>query len=786
MLTPTPAVATSSSDAPRSEPRSAASRAAEVLDGIHRRGDRWMVAFVAAHLLLAFALAPVYGTWRPTLIAGGGMAALFAVSAWRWPGSLWTRSVAGITLQSFAALHIYQMRGLEEMHFFVFTAATMMIAYEDVIALWPGVIGIVAQHTLFAFWHNAGHPMGGMPFFEHAHASWTKLGFHFGIAVVQVVVASFWAYALRQQTIRAAEQQAALQASEARFRAVFDHAGIGIIFCDDAGTVLETNPATQSLLGFSAEELRGRRSGDMCPPEEISVTREPVRDLKAGLREHVTIEKRYFRKDGTLMLGELTVSLVDTDGERGIVGMLQDISERRALEEQLASQALTDPLTGLANRVLFRDRVEHATVRAQRDGSRVAVLLVDLDGLKLVNDGLGHLAGDAVLVAVGDRLRCVLREGDTVARLGGDEFAILLDEVAETDEADAAARRVLEALRVPIAIGASAPAVGVALPGSEVSVGASVGIAVSVPGDEPDVLLRNADVAMYAAKERGKGQSARYEPEMHDRTMARLRIEGDLRASVAALTASECPPFRVMYQPIVALDDGRMLGAEALVRWQHPERGVVSPSDFIPVAEDTGLIVPLGRAVLREACREAATWTQPGAPPYVCVNLSGRQLQDDSLVDDVRLALEDAGLAPSRLTLEITESVVMRDTALVLERLHALKALGVRLAVDDFGTGYSSLAYLQQFPVDVLKIDKRFVDDVARSGDAAALTRTIIALADMLELRTVAEGVEDEAQWSALRALGCTVGQGYLFARPLDAPVLRARLASVAREPATA
>ena len=564
--------------------------------------------------------------------------------------------------------------------------------------------------------------------------------------------------------------QAALASSEARFRAVFDHAGMGIVFCDEAGAIIDANRATQELLGYTAAELRGRAFDTVSPPGVADATSTPRREVEAGLHDRVKLERAFVRRDGTQLLGELTVTLVRTDGARGTVEMLEDITERRTLEAQLVRQALTDPLTGLANRVLFRDRVEHALARAARDGRRVAVLFVDLDSFKLVNDGLGHHVGDATLVAVGARLRDTIRADDTVARLGGDEFAVLLERLDDPAEAEGAAARVLEALRPPASVTAGDSAT------VEVFVAASIGIAVSEPGDDSESLLRNADVAMYVAKARGKAQAASYERGMHDRALARLRLDADLRVAVADLHGqAPVRAFSLRYQPIVTLTDGRVCGVEALVRWMHPERGAVSPLDFIHVAEDSGLIVPLGRWVLREACTEAATWPAVGgrSAPYVSVNLSARQLLEPSLVDDVQWALQASGLAASRLTLEITESVVMRDTSAVTERLRALKALGVDLAIDDFGTGYSSLAYLQRFPVDVLKIDKQFVDGVASSEDAAALTRTIVALADTLQLRTVAEGVEGAAQRDALRAFGCTMGQGYLFAEPLERPALR-------------
>jgi diguanylate cyclase (GGDEF)-like protein len=444
----------------------------------------------------------------------------------------------------------------------------------------------------------------------------------------------------------------------------------------------------------------------------------------------------------------------------------RDVTDRVRLERELVRQALTDPLTGLANRALFNDRVVHALARAGRDPGRVATMLIDLDGFKLVNDGLGHGAGDAVLVAVADRLRNAVRDGDTVARLGGDEFAVLLEDVRTPEEANAAALRMLAALATPV----SAP--------TEVFVGASIGVATATTEDDAGTLLRHADIAMYIAKARGKGQHVHFERQMRERAVARVHLEADLRAAVGEIPAGTVD-FHVVYQPIIALDTARLASAEALLRWQHPERGLVLPLDFIPVAEETGLIVPLGLWVLGEACREAAAWPAgpDGIAPGVSVNLSGRQLQEASLVDDVRAVLARTGLPAERLTLEITESVVMRDTTQTLACLRALKALGVRLAIDDFGTGHSSLAYLRQFPVDVLKIDKSFVDGLAHGGDAAALARTIIALADTLQLHTVAEGIETVGQQAALEALGCGLGQGYLFARPMAAADLARLLA---------
>jgi diguanylate cyclase (GGDEF)-like protein len=438
--------------------------------------------------------------------------------------------------------------------------------------------------------------------------------------------------------------------------------------------------------------------------------------------------------------------------------MAHDITERKALETQLAHQAYHDSLTGLANRVLFADRVARALDAAGDDRGCVAVIFCDLDDFKKVNDSLGHEAGDDLLRVVADRLLNATRGCDTVARLGGDEFAVLVGNVRTADDPLIVAGRIVEALRQPVVLGAA-----------EVCVGGSVGVARAAAVDDAAALLRNADVAMYQAKHGGKGRCAVFESGMHFAARERLDLEGGLRH------AAERGELRLRYQPIVELDTGRVAGVEALLRWEHPERGLLSPATFLPVAEETGLIVTLGRWVLAEACRQGAAWdaalAAQGAPPSaftVTVNVSGRQLHDAALLVDLAAALADSGFPAGRLLLEITESVWVEPDEGIVARLRAIKELGVRLAIDDFGTGYSSLGYLQRFPLDVLKIDKRFVDGVARDGGDAAFARTIIALADMLSLQTIAEGITRPHQQERLHALGCRLGQGFLFAEPLD------------------
>jgi predicted signal transduction protein with EAL and GGDEF domain len=363
-----------------------------------------------------------------------------------------------------------------------------------------------------------------------------------------------------------------------------------------------------------------------------------------------------------------------------------------------------------------------------------------------------------LLCAVAGRLMSATRGHDTVARLGGDEFAILLEAVHDDAEALAVVERVEAAMRAPVQ-----------LDGKDVIASASIGIARGGSASRADELLRNADVAMYRAKARGGASHAVFAPEMHAALLDRLELEADLRRAV------EREEFRLVYQPIVELTTTRCVGVEALIRWNHSERGQVMPLEFIGLAEESGLIVPIGRWVLREACRRGARFvpSADGSEPLsISVNISGRQLQHPGLADDVMAALEDSGLAPERLVLEITESVIMQDTESTLRKLRALKAIGIRLAIDDFGTGYSSLSYLQRFPIDILKLDKTFIDGVGRGGTDAALARTIIALGDMLHLRTVAEGVETVQQRDELLAFGCDLAQGYVFAKPLEADVL--------------
>ena len=443
----------------------------------------------------------------------------------------------------------------------------------------------------------------------------------------------------------------------------------------------------------------------------------------------------------------------------GIYGIAKDETDRRELEEQLTHQAFHDSLTHLPNRMLFLDRLQHALVRTERSHSTLAVLFLDLDNFKVINDSLGHEVGDQLLIHVANRLRTTMRSGDTAARLGGDEFILLLEDIRSIDEAERVAQRLHDILKEPFVVNKR-----------EIFVTPSIGIALSAsPDDRPDDLLRNADVAMYRAKRNGRACYEIFDPSMHALALERLELERDLRQAI------ERNEFITHYQPKLDLATGRIVEMEALVRWEHPERGVTLPGEFIPLAEETGLVVPIGRWVLRQACQQMRAWHErfaDHAPETISVNLSAVQLRMPGLAEEIESVLSETGLDPSRLCLEITESVVMDNADQAMETLARLKQTGVRLAIDDFGTGYSSLSYPKRFPVDTLKIDRSFVNELDGADESAVIVGVTIRLAHALGMRVVAEGVETQDQLDRLRDLECDLAQGYHIARPLAAELM--------------
>jgi len=558
----------------------------------------------------------------------------------------------------------------------------------------------------------------------------------------------------------AATEQLLRRQSEARFSSLVQNSSDVVMVVEADSTIRWMSPSVERVLGYSSTELEGTRLTERIHPEDKANV---LQFLTAGVQQNdihpaLTEFRMRHRDDFWLHVETLRTNLLHDENVKGIVLNTRDVSERKAFEDQLAHQAFHDSVTGLANRALFKDRVEHALERQTREDRPVSVLFMDLDDFKTINDSLGHAAGDRLLAEVGDRLKDCLRGADTAARLGGDEFAILLEDGGDGIDAAEVASRILARLEGAFH-----------LESKDVFVRASIGIASAehtkkVGPEGAEELLRNADVAMYMAKEAGKGRYQVFEPAMHDTALKRLELKADLQRAI------DNEEFILNYQPVIELQTGQIEGFEALLRWKHPERGIVPPLDFIPLAEETGIIVPIGRWVLREAALRAKELQEryPADPPlHMAVNLSARQLQRPEIVNEVAEILMETQLDPETLVLEITESVMMEDMDLSIQRLAELKELGVRLAVDDFGTGYSSLNYIRRFPVDILKVDKSFVDGVNEGGEESALTAAIIELAGILKLRPVAEGIERADQLERLLDLKCDLGQGYYFAKPL-------------------
>jgi len=563
----------------------------------------------------------------------------------------------------------------------------------------------------------------------------------------------------RQHALEVQQHMEALRASEERFRSAFDNATIGMGVVSLEGRWLQVNRSLCEIVGFGEAELLESDVQRVTHRDDLVALDEQMQRFAVGSVSSHQTEVRYCHKGGKEVWTHLGMSLV-RDGEAKplhLIFQIQDITDRKRAEEQLLHDAFHDALTGLPNRALFMDHVKMAIQRSRRSGDRLfAALFLDLDRFKVINDSLGHMVGDQLLVGIAHRLEACLRPGDTVARLGGDEFTILLEDLTGTEDAIEVARRVQEAVTQPFNIG-----------GHEVFTTASIGIALSNTGYErAEDLLRDADTAMYRAKMEGKKRHVVFDKGMHDRAMELLQIETDLRR---AITRKE---FFLNYQPIVSLATGKVLSFEALVRWRHPERGLVMPSEFVPVAEETGLIVPLGLWVLNEACRQMRSWQKQGLAGEqvtVSVNLSSRQFSQADLIEQVSSALRESGLRPANLKLEITESMVMENIDTAIDMLTQLRGLGVGLAIDDFGTGYSSLSYLHRFPIDTLKIDRSFVTQMTDNAENAEIVRTIVTLARSLSMDVIAEGVETREQLRQLGSLGCDYGQGYLFSRPVGA-----------------
>ena len=547
-----------------------------------------------------------------------------------------------------------------------------------------------------------------------------------------------------------------LQVSEEHFRSAFDHAA-GMALVNTDGWWLQVNRSLCAMLGYSEEEMLATRLHDLTHPEDLGHELVNLDKMMSGTLPSSQLEKRLRHKSGHYVWVLTSASVVRDAGGKPthFIFQIQDITERKRAEEQVQFAAFHDALTRLPNRVLLSERLSLAVERAKRKHDyQFAVLFIDLDRFKVINDSLGHTAGDQLLVEIARRLERCLRTTDTVARLGGDEFAILLDGTEGPYHPTVVAERIQQQLALSFDLG-----------GHEVYTSASIGIAFSITGyDSPDDILRDSDTAMYRAKANGKAGYEVFGKEMHTRAVERLRLENDLRRAV------ERNEFEVHYQPVVFITDGRVTGFEALARWRHPERGLVAPVEFIPLAEETGLIIPLGLQILRQACKQAKQWQRqfPVEPSLtISVNLSAKQFQQPDLVEQVEQILQESGIKADCLYLEVTESTVMENAEEAEKLLGRLNDLGIQLALDDFGTGYSSLSYLHRFPFDALKIDRSFISHMGDDLEAGKIVKTIMTLASELKIGVTAEGVESEKQQEQLASLGCQYAQGYLYSRPL-------------------
>jgi len=584
------------------------------------------------------------------------------------------------------------------------------------------------------------------------------------LGVLLLGVLGWRVHRIQGRSALAEQARAVERRGEERLRALVRHSSDVVAVIDPSSRVRWLAESVQGMLGYEPEALVGRRLAELVHPDDAEALAAFLQDAAEQEGDATMLSVRLRGADDADRHLELVADnrlsdpLID-----GILLNMRDVSERLALLEQLRYQAFHDSLTSLPNRALFEDRLRRALARLRRAGGLSAVMFVDLDDFKTVNDGLGHAAGDELLQVTARRLQDALRAHDTAARLGGDEFAVLLEDLADEDEALEIAERVRHALE---------PALTVA--GQQVAPSASIGVAWPGPQDTAEELLRNADVAMYAAKERGKAQVAGFEDAMRVEVVERLELTSQLGGALAR------DELVLDYQPLIGLEGGAIAGFEALLRWEHPTRGRLAPDRFIALAESTGLIVPIGAWVIRTACAQLRRWQEAhpwGRELEVSVNISAHQLADGELPAIVRAAVDEAGIGPHQLTLELTEGLLVEDGERIQRQLRELKQIGVGLAVDDFGTGYSALSYLRSFPLDLLKIDRSFVAGIDHDPDRARLVRDIVEMAHNLGLRVITEGIEEAGEAALVRELRSDYGQGYWFSRPADPRTIDAMLA---------
>ena len=583
-------------------------------------------------------------------------------------------------------------------------------------------------------------------------------GFYAFVAMIPIVAIVYLTYLTYVKNIESSTTKAE---TEKRFHQAFDHAPIGMALALPEGRWLQVNHSLCEIVGYSEAELLKQNYETLVHPEDLSNFMSEINQMLEGKSLTRQIELRFVHKLGREVWTLLGVSLLSgtQDETAHLILQIQDITDRKCAEKQLLHEAYHDALTGLPNRAWFVEQLEISLKNAkQGEGKLFAILFLDLDRFKVINDSIGHMYGDQLLVGIAERLRKCLRPCDKVARLGGDEFTILLNDIQEVKEVIEVANRIQVEVTEPFH-----------LSGYETFTTVSIGIALYNAGyDKPEDLLRDADTAMYQAKSAGKAQYVIFDKGMHARAMNLLHLETDLRRAI------DRQEFAIQYQPMVSLKTGRLCGFEALVRWHHPERGLIPPDKFISVAEETGLIVPIGRWVLAEACAQMKIWEQhysSSLPLLMSVNLSSKQFIHSELIEQIIQILQTTGISPSKLKLEITESVVMENVEVASQMLQRLRSLGIELSIDDFGTGYSSLSYLHRLPIDTLKIDRSFVSRIQENNENKEIVRTIILLAQNLGMGVIAEGVETIEQVERLRELNCEHGQGFFFSKPVDSEV---------------
>jgi diguanylate cyclase (GGDEF)-like protein/PAS domain S-box-containing protein len=640
----------------------------------------------------------------------------------------------------------------------VLTGAFAFLALENV------AIGGSRVWRVTACWSLVGIAAGQLAITQGWTPSFLSVSETNALAIMGAFIVLF-IIRMAGATMEQKEQaEASMRMSEDRFRSLIQNSTDITMVIDEHGICAYVSPAASDILGVSPKVLIGNRATDFVHPDD----RDRVRDrLGARFQSEpgtALIQFRMQRRNGTWCDMEAVVSnQLNRPSVAGYVANVRDITERKEFEALLSHRALHDPLTGLANRQLILDRAEQMLVRARRTDTPIAAYFIDLDNFKDANDSLGHEAGDRLLQAVAERFAGLLRASDTVGRLGGDEFVILTEGFSLTSGPMMVAERIREVLREPFQVEGFKD-----LP---ITVTASIGIATGERTSAQE-LLRDADIALYRAKASGRDCCTLFEPAMQSAVLDRLELKSELDSALAN------KQFFLLYQPIFDLKHTRIRGVEALIRWRHPTRGVIPPDEFIPVLEDSGMIIEVGRWVLDQACAQAASWHDMGHPMSMSVNVSMRQLESEALVGHVGEALRATGLAPGSLTIEITESTLMRDASATVARLDKLKQIGVMIAIDDFGTGYSSMAYLRQFPVDILKIDRSFVAEVNETQNSSALVHTLVELGRTLGLITLAEGIEHDSQLAALRIEQCDSGQGFIFSRPVPAVDVEALLTS--------